>query len=361
MCPDYGSGDDVRLAPFHYELPVDQIARFPPAERDGGRLLCVDPSAGLIDTTVRGLPGLLQSGDLLVVNDTRVMHARVNARRSTGGRVEVLLLGREADEVLAMLRPARRIKSGERLSVVDASGAVVPAAWVDVVEPAGGGEWKVRPHPSADAVMAAGGAVPLPPYLHRPAETADAVRYQTVFAGPTGAVAAPTAGLHLSRDVLHELQTEGIEIAKVTLHVGAGTFRNLRSEDLDRGRLHEEWCELLPETASAVAAARARGGRVVAVGTTATRTLESFALPDGEVRSGAMKTDLFIRPGYRFRVVDSLFTNLHLPGSSLLMLTCAFGGHTRVMEAYRHAVRQGYRFFSYGDAMLITARVSGTG
>jgi S-adenosylmethionine:tRNA ribosyltransferase-isomerase len=209
--------------------------------------------------------------------------------------------------------------------------------------------------------MAAAGAVPLPPYLDRDAEAADAERYQTVYAGPRGAVAAPTAGLHLSEALLAELVERGVEVARVTLHVGAGTFRNLRPEDLDAGRLHTEWCSISEETAAAVARARARGGRVVAVGTTATRTLESRADGRGGVRAGEGTTDLFIRPGYRWRVVDALFTNLHLPGSSLLMLTCAFGGRGPVMEAYRHAVDAGYRFFSYGDAMLLTARASETG
>ena len=360
MPPLDGPGEDPRLAPYHYDLPAVAIARHPPAERDGGRLLHLG-SPGRWDRRVSDLPGLLSPGDLLVVNDTRVLHARLQGRRTTGGLVEVLLLGGSGPRVPAMLRPARRLKIGESLALLDRSGEPIPGLSITLLERGNDGTWTVEAAPDPATVMGAAGVVPLPPYLGRPAEPADAVRYQTVFAGPPGAVAAPTAGLHLSEAVLAELGDRGVGVASVTLHVGAGTFRNLRPEDLDAGRLHAEWCQVPAATAAAVAQTRARGGRVVAVGTTATRTLESRADGRGGVHAGEGTTDLFIRPGYRFEVVDALLTNLHLPGSSLLMLVCAFGGRERVMAAYSHAVSGGYRFFSYGDAMLLTARPTSTG
>jgi S-adenosylmethionine:tRNA ribosyltransferase-isomerase len=344
-----GLPEDPRLRPYHYELPDMQIARHPPAMRDGGRMLHVGAD-GLSDRQVRELPMLLQPGDLLVVNDTRVLSARIAARRRTGGKVEVLLLGGEGDVVEAMVRPGRRLSAGETLSIDgDDELAVV------LEERRPDGTWRVRPIPDPATVMARAGVVPLPPYLRRDAEPEDAVRYQTVFAGPLGAVAAPTAGLHLTTDLLAEAQRRGVEVAHLTLHVGAGTFRNLRPEDLERGRLHREALHVPEQTAAAVDATRRRGGRVVAVGTTATRALEARALPGRRVQAGSGHTDLFLQPGARFGVVDALLTNLHLPGSSLLMLVCAFGGRDRVLAAYQHAVAGGYRFFSYGDAMLLTA------
>jgi len=360
MPPLDGPGEDLRLAPYHYDLPPDRVARHPPEARDGGRLLHLGPD-GVADRVVLDLPELLAPGDLLVVNDTRVLHARLQARRATGGRVEVLLLGGEGARVQAMVRPARRLKIGESLAVTSPSGDPIPGLSILLVERGRGGVWTVQPCPDPAGVMAAAGVVPLPPYLGRAAQPQDSVRYQTVFAGPPGAVAAPTAGLHISEAVLDAFAARGVGVARVTLHVGAGTFRNLRPEDLDAGRLHEEWCQVSEATAAAVARTRAAGGRIVAVGTTATRTLEARADGRGGVQAGEGTTDIFIRPGYRFEVVDALLTNLHLPGSSLLMLTCAFGGRPAVMAAYRHAVAHGYRFFSYGDAMLLTARCSPTG
>ncbi|MEC7946047.1 MAG: S-adenosylmethionine:tRNA ribosyltransferase-isomerase, partial [Myxococcota bacterium] len=261
MPPLDGPGEDPRLAPYHYDLPPDRIAARPPAGRDGGRLLHVGPT-GTGDHGIRDLPGLLRRGDLLVVNDTRVLHARVQARRSSGGRVEVLLLAGGTGEVQAMVRPGRRLTPGEHLAVVGPDGEAVPWHSIQLCTRADDGTWTVRPSPSADSVMATAGVVPLPPYLGRAAEPADAVRYQTVFAGPPGAVAAPTAGLHLSARVLSDLEAAGVALARVTLHVGAGTFRNRRPADLDRGRLHEEWCRVSSGVADAVAETRARGGRV---------------------------------------------------------------------------------------------------
>ncbi|MCK6507020.1 tRNA preQ1(34) S-adenosylmethionine ribosyltransferase-isomerase QueA [Myxococcota bacterium] len=349
--------EEGALTDLDYTLPEALIARHPPVERDGGRLLVVGPDERR-DARVVDLPGLLRAGDLLVVNDTRVVPARLYGRRASGGRVEALLLphtqvpvlpgGPDAGEpLLAMLRPGRRLAPGEVLAVEGGGQLALVAREED-------GTWRVQARPSAQALMEAGGHVPLPPYLARPDDAADRERYQTVYAGPPGAVAAPTAGLHLSEGLLERLAAAGVERATVTLHVGAGTFRPLRPEDLAQGRLHAEPWWLPEETAAAVDRARARGGRVVAVGTTSTRVLEAAATgQEGRVRAGQGWTDLFLRPGSRFQVVDRLLTNLHLPGSSLLALVQAFAGIPRVRAAYDHAVAAGYRFYSYGDAMLL--------
>ncbi len=343
---------DPRLQPYDFDLPQSLIARYPPANRDGGRLLELR-ERGPVDRRVIDLPRCLEPGDLLVVNNTKVLSARLAARRATGGAVEALLLHHLPDAagtVPAMLRPGRRLKEGEVLAV-EADGQRVAA--LTLVRRCPAGTWRVALSDAPLAVMDAAGQIPLPPYLRRAAEQADAERYQTVYAGPLGAVAAPTAGLHLSAGVLADLKARGVQRAEVTLHVGAGTFRNLRSADLDAGLLHPESFSIPPQTAAAVAQTRARGGRVVAVGTTSTRCLESAALPGRLVAAGEGVTRLFIQPGRPFAVVDSLLTNFHLPRSSLLMLACALGGRERVLAAYRHAVAAGYRFFSYGDAMLI--------
>ncbi len=345
------------LAPFDYDLPRAAIAVRPPVDRDGGRMLdLTGPSA--VHRVVTDLPGCLSAGDVLVVNDTRVLHARLSARRTTGGRVELMLLGRgDGEEVEAMARPARRLKAGEVLQIYTAGGAVAEGVSARIVARLDGGVVRIALQPGPQEVMATVGEVPLPPYLQRAAEPADRVRYQTIFANEAGAVAAPTAGLHLTEALVQRLTAMGVEVVSVTLHVGAGTFRNLRPEDVRRGVLHpESWCVPV-ETAEAIAACRRRGGRVVAVGTTCTRTLESACGEDGRVRAGEGITRLFIQPGYRFKAVDLLWTNLHLPRSSLLMLVCAFGGTQRVMTAYRQAVDREYRFFSYGDAMLLTPSV----
>lgn len=341
--------EDPRLQAFDYDLPDELIARFPPVDRDGGRLLDLT-GAGPEHRSVRALPSLLRAGDLLVVNDTRVLQARLRARRASGAAVEVLLLS-EADVGEALVRPTRRLQPGEDLEVRGADGAV--AGVVRWLGRGDDGHSRVACVPSAAALMAAAGEVPLPPYLKRSATEADRERYQTVYAGPPGAVAAPTAGLHLTPALLAALEAAGVGLARLTLHVGAGTFRNLRPEDLDRGLLHEERFAIPAATAAEVAAVRSRGGRVVAVGTTSARALESAALEGGLVAPGASSTRIFIQPGYRFRVVDLLLTNLHLPQSSLLMMVSAFGGAERVRAAYAAAVAERYRFFSYGDAMLV--------
>lgn len=344
---------DPRLQPYDYALPESLIARYPPERRDGGRLL--DLCAGsVVDRQIKDLPGCLHSGDVLVVNDTRVLAARLSARRGTGGAVEVLLLSAAPDSagaVPAMVRPGRRLKPGELLTI-EQDGAVVPGLKVRLVGRSNDGAWSVVPLPDPEAVMAQAGALPIPPYFRRRFQATDAERYQTIFAGAPGAVAAPTAGLHLTKSLLADLSERGVEVVRITLHVGPGTFRNLRAADLDAGQLHHERYAISTAAAACINSARQAGRRIVAVGTTSTRALES-SLTDGAVQPGEGSTRLFIQPGYRFGVVDALLTNFHLPRSSLLMLACAFGGSDRVLAAYRHAISAGYRFYSYGDAMLL--------
>jgi S-adenosylmethionine:tRNA ribosyltransferase-isomerase len=344
---------DPRLRPFDYELPEGLIARYPPESRDGGRLLRL-ADGGISDLRITDLPGCLSSGDVLVVNDTRVLAARLAARRDTGGAVEVLLLSAEVDGdgcVPAMVRPGRRLKAGESLAILS-EGQPAEGLSVRLVERLPDGTWRVRPTPDPASLMARAGVLALPPYFRRDLEAEDRSRYQTVFAGPPGAIAAPTAGLHLSEAILAALEERGIQRVHITLHVGPGTFRNLRSEDLDAGLLHRERFCVPQRSAEIINVARAEGRRIIAVGTTSTRCLESAARA-GVVAAGEGSTRLFIQPGYRFSVVDRLLTNFHLPQSSLLMLACAFGGRDRVMAAYQHAIKAGYRFYSYGDAMLL--------
>ncbi|MFT5584722.1 MAG: S-adenosylmethionine:tRNA ribosyltransferase-isomerase [Cognaticolwellia sp.] len=329
---------------WHFELPDDRIARFPPEQRDGGRLLLM-PKEGWQDCQIRELDQLLAPGDLLVVNDTKVLHARLRAHRASGGAIEALLLGPGPGPVQAMLRPSRRLKVGEVLDV--GAGSLTLQGKAD------GGAWWVQCSPEPMELMEEMGEIPLPPYFQRKPEPSDQNRYQTRFASQAGAVAAPTAGLHLSDPLIDRLKAKGVRIAAVTLHVGAGTFRNLRPEDLERGELHPERYRISEQTAQAIADCKARGGRVIAVGTTSTRTLESCADGKGGVKAGEGSTRLFIQPGFSFQVIDGLLTNFHLPGSSLLMLVGALVGRERLLEAYRHAVQDGYRFYSYGDAMLL--------
>ena len=327
------------LRPYRYELPDELIARHPPQNRDGGRLLV--SGSGLSHHRVLDLPGLLEPGDLLVVNETRVLHARLDTRRASGGRVEVFLLGAGPGPVRALVKPGRRLKAGERLEAEQGH--------VELIERFEDGSWLVRCSPSPRELMRLAGQVPLPPYLRREAQAADQERYQTVYARVDGAVAAPTAGLHLSQRVLDQLDARGVGLARLTLHVGAGTFRNLRPEELERGELHPEHYTVPEATCQAIARCT---GRVVAVGTTVTRALESAAGPDGVPRPGPGVTRLFLREGDPFRCIDGLLTNFHLPASSLLILVCAFAGRERVLAAYDEAIRHGYRFYSYGDASL---------
>jgi S-adenosylmethionine:tRNA ribosyltransferase-isomerase len=339
----------MRRTDFSYLLPTELIAQYPLPERSGSRLLCVDGISGaLVDRRFRQLPELLRAGDLLVFNDTRVIAARLLGVKESGGRVEVLIervLG--AHCVLAQVRASKSPKRGGRLLLEGRMEAEVVGRREELYE--------LRfcdPRPVPE-VLEEVGRVPLPPYIARAAEATDAQRYQTVYAARPGAVAAPTAGLHFDRPLLERLAAAGVESTYVTLHVGAGTFQPVRAERLEEHVMHGEHVEVGTGVCEQVRAARARGGRVVAVGTTAVRSLESAA-QGGELAPFRGETRLFIHPGYRFRCVDALITNFHLPESTLLMLVCAFGGYGSVMAAYRHAVEQRYRFFSYGDAMFIT-------
>jgi S-adenosylmethionine:tRNA ribosyltransferase-isomerase len=338
-------------ADFHFELPSELIAQAPLPERTASRLLHLRPGGALDDLHFAELFQLLQPGDLLVMNDTRVVPARLYGQKASGGRIEILL-EREpdpADPTLALvqLKASHGPKAGGGLSFDGGHNATVLGRQEEF--------YLLRFDAPVRQVLAAHGHIPLPPYLRRADEAADRERYQTVYAREPGAVAAPTAGLHFDGPLLATLRSRGVEQAALTLHVGAGTFAPLRPHHLKTGRLHSERLQVGADLVTAVHQCRQRGGRVVAVGTTAMRGLESAAV-DGRLRPFTGETDLFIRPGYRFQICDALITNFHLPESSLLMLVAAFGGTDAVLAAYRHAVERRYRFFSYGDAMFVERR-----
>jgi S-adenosylmethionine:tRNA ribosyltransferase-isomerase len=333
---------------FAFDLPDELIAQFPPLERGHSRLLHLDGAGGeLHDLNFSDLPGLLQPGDLLVFNDTRVMKARLFAHKESGGKIEILVERIVAERrVLALIRASHAPRSGTILHIA-------PGIDAEVIDRSG--EFyllELAGEHTALEVMERFGSMPLPPYIQRPGSTDDEARYQTVYARMLGAVAAPTAGLHFDQTMLDRLRARGVQSCFVTLHVGAGTFQPVRSRDLDSHRMHSEWYDVPAAALAAIDAARSSGGRVVAVGTTSLRAIESAAR-NGVLAAGSGETDLFIRPGYRFRVIERLITNFHLPRSTLLMLVCAFAGTQNALRAYRHAVAQRYRFFSYGDAMLI--------
>jgi S-adenosylmethionine:tRNA ribosyltransferase-isomerase len=334
----------MRVDTFAYHLPTDRIAQRP-RPRGTSRLLVVDRSGEERHQRVSDLPELLKPGDLLVVNDTRVLPARLRGRRPSGGRAEVLLVEERSPTCWeALVRPARKCPSGTRVRFADDLEA-------EVVEAAAEGRRVLLFSGPLDDVLERLGEVPLPPYIRRPPDAADRERYQTVYARRPGAVAAPTAGLHFTAELLATLEARGVDRASLTLHVGPGTFRPVSAERVEDHRMESERFTLPQATAAAVARTRLRGGRVVAVGTTVVRALEAAA-EGGALRPGSARTDLFIYPGFRFQVVDVLLTNFHLPRSSLLMLVCAFAGTERTLAAYREAVERGYRFYSYGDAML---------
>ena len=337
----------LTVADFDYALPPELIAQHPAAERSASRLLDGrgrEPQ----DRQFRELPALLRAGDLLVFNDTRVIKARLFGEKASGGAVQ-LLVERvlPGHEVLAHLRASKAPRPGSLLRLAEAFDA-------EVLGRAGPDDalYHLRFPDDPFALLQAHGHVPLPPYIDHADAPADEARYQTVFAARPGAVAAPTAALHFDEALLQALQDHGVQRAAVTLHVGAGTFQPVRSETLEGHRMHSEWFEVGAATVQAIEATRAAGGRIVAVGTTTLRALESAAR-GGRLRSGAAETELFITPGFEFRVVDLLITNFHLPRSTLMMLVSAFAGHAHVMALYRHAVEARYRFFSYGDAMLL--------
>lgn len=340
----------VQRSDFHFELPEELIAQRAAEPRSSARLLCVEADA-FRDAQVTDWPAMLAPDDLLVFNDTRVIPARLHATKTTGGRAEILLERLlDAREVLAQTRASKTLKPGNRLTV-DGDGAVI-----EVIGRHEEGFFRLRfVDDVAMAVFERAGHVPLPPYIARADEADDHARYQSLFAREHGAVAAPTASLHFDAPLVDAIRARGTRIATLTLHVGAGTFAPMRVEDPAEHRMHAERYRVGDDLLEAIRATRARGGRVVAVGTTVVRALESAAA-DGELAAGAGETRLFITPGYRFRVVDAMLTNFHLPESTLLMLVCAFGGTARVLSAYRHAVEQRYRFFSYGDAMWLPRR-----
>lgn len=338
----------MHLDDFDYGLPAELIAQAPAAERRASRLLHLDGVSGeLRDRQFPDIVELLRPGDLLVLNDTRVIKARLGGRKASGGRVEVLIERvLNAHEVQAQLRASKAPQAGGTL-LLDGGVEVTVVAREDDL-------WRLRFGGDADVwtLLERHGAVPLPPYITHAPDAGDAERYQTVYAKNPGAVAAPTAGLHFDAAMLDALRARGVGIACLTLHVGAGTFQPVRVENPAEHRMHSEWYELPQATVDALRATRAGGGRVVAVGTTSLRALESAAA-NGEPVAGHAETTLFVLPGYRFRVVDRLITNFHLSRSTLLMLVSAFGGMDHVRRAYQHAIAQRYRFFSYGDAMLI--------
>ncbi|MES2958817.1 MAG: tRNA preQ1(34) S-adenosylmethionine ribosyltransferase-isomerase QueA [Pseudomonadota bacterium] len=336
------------LADFDFALPPELIAQHPAPERSASRLLD-GRGATPVDRVFRDLPSLLDAGDLLVFNDTRVIKARLFGRKASGGVVEALIERiLPGHEVLAHLRASKSPRPGATLRFAEAFDA-------DVLGRSGpdGSLFHLRFPADPLALLESHGHVPLPPYITHADNADDLRRYQTVFADRPGAVAAPTAALHFDDAVLAALRERGVETAGVTLHVGAGTFQPVRAERLQDHRMHSEWFEVGEATVAAVAATRSRGGRVVAVGTTSVRSLESAALASGVLQPTRGETDIFITPGFGFRVVDVLLTNFHLPRSTLMMLVAAFAGHPHVMALYRHAIEARYRFFSYGDAMLL--------
>jgi S-adenosylmethionine:tRNA ribosyltransferase-isomerase len=343
----------MKRADFHYELPPELIAQLPPATRSGGRMLCVNPRIELLrDGLIADFPQELAASDLLVLNDTRVIRARLHGVKDSGGKIEALV-ERVLDvrRALVQIRASKPPRVGMRLLFSHgALAATMRARHEDLYEL----EFDCD---DLFAALDAHGELPLPPYIERPAGADDDARYQTVWAATPGAVAAPTAGLHFDEAMLDAISARGIEIGRATLHVGAGTFQPVRVDDLAAHRMHAEVAIVNDTLAAQVAATRARGGRVVAVGTTVVRALESAAAAHGgSLESWRGETRLFITPGYRFAVVDALLTNFHLPESTLLMLVSAFGGIERIRAAYRHAIASRYRFFSYGDAMWLPAR-----
>lgn len=343
----------LKKSDFHYELPPELIAQEPLAERSASRLLVVPPGDALFaDRQVRDFPQLLRKGDLLVFNDTRVIPARLFGQKESGGRVEILIERLLPDNrARAQIGASKSPKPGGRIAL-DAGGEAE-------VLGRDGEFYQLRFHidGALESWLLKAGRLPLPPYIHRDPGIDDDERYQTVFARELGAVAAPTAGLHFDDALLETLRAQGVEFGHVTLHVGAGTFQPVRVDDVREHRMHSEWLNVGAALVEQVRAARARGGRVIAVGTTVVRALES-ALRDGRLQPFAGETQIFIFPGYRIRSVDAMLTNFHLPESTLLMLVSAFAGKGRVFAAYEHAVRERYRFFSYGDAMLLFPEAS---
>jgi S-adenosylmethionine:tRNA ribosyltransferase-isomerase len=334
---------------FDYELPDARIARYPAATRDESRLMVLDRASDTIEhRRFRDILDYLQPGDALVLNETRVFPARLLGKRESGADAEVLLLHPSQGAWEALVRPGAKLKPGKRVFIADDL-----SVQVDAVMPNGNRIVSLVTPLAEHEALERYGTMPLPPYIDRAAEASDAERYQTVYAREQGSVAAPTAGLHFTDDLLARIEAKGVRIVRIVLHVGVGTFRPVEVEDPEQHVMHEEMYSVSDEAVRAISGIKANGGKVWAVGTTVTRTLESIVAANGELRAGEGSTALFIRPGYRFRVIDRLITNFHLPRSTLLMLVAAFGGYDLVMHAYREAIGGDYRFYSYGDAMVI--------
>lgn len=344
----------MQLSDFSYDLPDELIARYPLATRSASRLLYLNAQGHTQDCTIKQLPELLQAGDLLVLNDTRVIKARLHGRRASGGAVEVLVERITGiDTALAHIKASNSPKAGTTLYLAnDQLEAQVAGRQNNLYE--------LRFNQPVLAALEQFGALPIPPYFNRAADETDDERYQTVFHNPDKAasVAAPTASLHFDDELLAALEQSGINKAFVTLHVGAGTFQPVRTDNIAEHVMHSEWGEVPQATVELVEQTKANGGKIIAVGTTATRALESAAKANhGELKAWSGETDIFIYPGYSFKVIDRLLTNFHLPESTLLMLVSALAGRDPVLKAYEHAIRQQYRFFSYGDAMLIDKKI----
>lgn len=346
----------MNVSDFHFDLPDELIARYPLRERSASRLLCLDGTTGDTEHRVFSeLPDLLEPGDLLVFNDTRVIPARLYGKKETGGQVEILVERITGEyDLIAHVRASKALKEGQRVILEDGCALSMTGRTGALFH------LESKMGEPVLELLERIGHMPLPPYVDRPDESADRERYQTVYAREAGAVAAPTAGLHFDQAVLESLKARGIESTFVTLHVGAGTFQPVRVDRLDEHVMHSEIVHVPESAVQAVNRARDRGGRVVAVGTTSVRSLES-ASRGGELKAYQGETDIFIYPGYRFQTVDALVTNFHLPESTLIMLVSAFAGYEKLMQAYHEAVAEQYRFFSYGDAMFLTGQAPSQG
>lgn len=339
----------MKKSDFNYQLPEALIAQKPLTERDASRLLCMDKVTGrILDGQFTDFIDLIDERDLLVFNDTKVIPARLFGKKQSGGKVEILI-ERILDDhrAIAHVKASKTAKAGTLIELDGGYCCEVLGRADDLFQ------LEFKGENSLITILEQIGHIPLPPYITREDDESDLTRYQTVFAREAGAVAAPTAGLHFDQAMMAKLKAKGVQTAFVTLHVGSGTFQPVRVEDLSEHLMHKEYFAVLPETVAAVQQARARGGRVIAIGTTAVRALES-ASKSGQLEAGFGDTDLFITPGYQFKSVDAMLTNFHLPESTLLMLVSAFAGYDHIMNAYRHAIDQSYRFFSYGDAMFLS-------
>ncbi len=335
----------MQTSDFDYPLPTELIAQHPPASRSGGRLLCLE--AEITHQQIKDLPSQLRAGDLLVMNNTRVYPARLTGKKATGGRLELLVENIiDSTTALCLCKASKSPKAGSKVFLDSGHAAVVCGRQDDLFE------IKFALDTPLLDYLQQYGALPLPPYIERPVDKADSDRYQTVFASDTGAVAAPTAGLHFDDALLQRCRDAGVDIDFITLHVGAGTFQPVRDDDLSKHKMHAEWLSVSQAVCEKIEKTKQNGGRVIAIGTTVVRALETAAR-EGTLAAFEGDTRLFIQPGDSFNVIDGLLTNFHLPRSTLLMLVCAFGGKQRMLDAYRTAVSEKYRFFSYGDAMLI--------